>query len=328
MIRTKKLIASINDVPPTWAFEYYLKLPQKLCGQEVCIRSIFNIKDKTPSFTLYWHKKLGRYQFKDFSSGYGGSQTDLISLMFNIKPSAAMYKIIEDYNEFILNNGDCYEIAEFKEHSKYKVTEFTKRQWNILDREYWMQYSIGSKILEYYNVFPLEKYKLTKEDQELVITGYNIYGFFRKDGSLYKIYQPHVRDKKFIKIKDYIQGTDQLKYEAPILVICSSMKDLMCLINYKWNMEAVAPHSENTLIPEHIIEAYKHKYKLIVTLLDNDEAGIKAMKKYQEKYDIPYAHLEGEKDLSDNIAKYRKEAIKGNTYDLIYNALNTKLQEV
>jgi len=43
------------------------------------------------------------------------------------------------------------------------------------------------------------------------------------------------------------------------------------------------------------------KYKKIFVLFDNDEAGIRSMKRYKEKYDFDYVVLDMEKDLSDSI---------------------------
>jgi len=36
-------------------------------------------------------------------------------------------------------------------------------------------------------------------------------------------------------------------------------------------------------------------------LFDNDEAGIRSMKRYKEKYNFDYVILDMEKDLSDSI---------------------------
>lgn len=328
MISTKSLVVNISDVPITWAFEFYLNLPQQLSGQDIMIKSPFSPKDKIPSCSIYWHIKLGRYQFKDYSSGEGGSCQDLVRKLFDLNPVQAMFKMIEDYNQFILDNKGSYSVADFREHSKYKVTGFAKREWTILDKDYWYkQYKLGSNLLTEYNIYPLESYRLEKEESGelkiLNISGYNIYGYFRADGVLYKIYQPKVRDKKFIKIREYIQGTDQLTYTKPTLIISSSLKDLMCLVNYKWNLESIAPNSENTLIHEHMIYAYKHKYKNIFTLFDNDEAGVKASLKYKDKYSIPSIELKGEKDLSDNIEKIGKEA----TGIILKDLIKTKLKE-
>ena len=46
------------------------------------------------------------------------------------------------------------------------------------------------------------------------------------------------------------------------------------------------------------------KYKKIFVMFDNDEAGIRSMKMYKEKYDFDYVVLDMEKDLSDSIKKY------------------------
>ena len=104
------------------------------------------------------------------------------------------------------------------------------------------------------------------------------------------------------RIKDYIQGTDQLTFKTKYLVICSSLKDVMAFMRLSYpDAEAVAPDSENTLIPAHVISAYKLKYKNICTLFDNDEAGIRAMDKYGQKFNLSGAILPMSKDLSDSI---------------------------
>ena len=49
---------------------------------------------------------------------------------------------------------------------------------------------------------------MVKEDEgrvldSITIEGNFIYGYFREDGSLYKIYTPKNKDNKFIKVRDY-----------------------------------------------------------------------------------------------------------------------------
>jgi hypothetical protein len=329
MLRTRSLIANLNEVPREWVFEYYLKLSEKLSGQDIKITSVFNPTEKNPSMFIYYAKSAGAYKFKDFSSqDRSGDGVTLVQMMFSLTTRGeAAHKIIEDYNQWMLNNKEDYSLREFKIRAKYKVTEFTARSWNTLDKNYWNKYKIGSKDLEYYNVQPLESYKMTKEEdgelKELVIKGQYIYGYFRNDGSLYKIYQPKVTDNKFIKVKEYIQGTDQLTYQKEYLVICSSLKDMMALRKLGYaNVEQVAPDSENTLIGEHVITAYRHKYKNVCTLFDNDEAGIAAMKKYSDRYGMNYVHLEIEKDISDAIKEHGLDKIREAVTPLLRKALN------
>ena len=68
--------------------------------------------------------------------------------------------------------------------------------------------------------------------------------------------------------------------------------------------ESIAPDSENTLIPESMLNIIIPKYEKIFVLFDNDEAGIRSMKKYKEKYDFDYVILDMEKDLSDSIKEH------------------------
>jgi hypothetical protein len=328
MISTKNVTTSLSDVPREWIFEYYLKLEQKLHGQDVKMKSIFNKTDKNPSMYIYYNTRYKKYLFKDFSSDISGDGVDLVQKMYSLTTKGeASHMIIEDYNKWLLNNtGDT--MRTFKIQQKYRVKDFTTRVWNTDDQRYWSKYTIGSNLLETYKIAPLLEYTLEKEEDDgtitkRMVTGPRLYGYFRNDGLLYKIYQPMIKDFKFIKIHGYIQGTDQLTVKVPYLIICSSMKDLMCFMKLGFrNAEAVAPDSENTLIPEHVVHAYKMKYKGICTLFDNDVAGIGAMKKYQTKYDIPSIHLELEKDLSDSIEKHGVRKVREILLPLLKKTFN------
>lgn len=332
MLSTKSLICSIDQVPREWVFEYYLKLEEKLTGQDVKIKSVFTV-DKTPSMCIYY-AKVGKYMFKDFSSNKAGDGVTLIMEMFKLSTRGeTAHKIIEDYNQFTLTNKEDFSLREFKIRQKYKVQHFETRQWNVSDSKYWLSFKIGSSLLEKYNVVPLDSYKMQKEEEgevkELMMKGPRIYGYFRKDGTLYKIYQPMTRDSKFIKVQDYVQGTDQLTMKVPYLVISSSLKDIMTFekMRYK-NAESVAPDSENTLIPEHIIHAYRHKYEGICTMFDNDAAGIKAMKNYEERYGIPGVLLNLSKDHSDSVKDRGVEKVREVLTPLLTKALKGVEQPV
>lgn len=326
MLSTKSLITSITDVPREWIFEYYLKLSERLTGQDVKLKSVFNPTDKNPSMYVFFSSNTV-YKYKDFSTGKTGDALDLIKEMFKLTTRGeAAHKVINDYNHFVLTSKEDYSIKDFKRKSKYQVVDFTVRSWTNLDEKFWTKFYINSKLLEFYKVSPLLNYTIRKEEddqvKEITIKGNNSYGYFRKDGTLYKIYHPYLKDYKFIKIKDYIQGSDQLTMAVPYLIICSSLKDIMAFnkLNYK-NAEAIAPDSENTLIPEHIISAYKHKYKGICTLFDNDLAGIESMKKYKDKYDIPYVVLDMSKDLSDSLRDHNIIKVKEVLTPLLKQAL-------
>lgn len=306
MISTKKLITSLSDVPREWVFEYYLNLKEKLTGQNVKMLSVFNSKDKVPSMFVYFDASSGQYKFKDFSSGHQGGHIDLIKFMYNLELPATISMIIKDYENYIKDNGIREEVA-LKIQDRYKVVDYEIRHWTNLDEAYWSQYKIGSKLLEYYNVAPLEFFKMEKEDEgEIISHVFNrkyVYGYFRKDGTLYKIYMPKITDKKFIKVQNYIQGSDQVDYKCKNLIITSSLKDLICFVKlgYK-HIQVIAPDSENSMLTQHTVNMLKSKFNKICVLFDNDTAGIASMQKYKDRFGFEPILLDMEKDLSDSVA--------------------------
>ena len=83
MLRTTSLVSSINEVPRSWVFEHYLQLSEKLTGQDVKMKSIFNHKDKNPSLCIYYQRVTRKYLFKDFSTDDQGDGTSLVMRMFS-----------------------------------------------------------------------------------------------------------------------------------------------------------------------------------------------------------------------------------------------------
>jgi hypothetical protein len=309
MFKVKNLVHNIKDVPVTWIFEKYCKLNEKLTGQDVKIKSLFNPKERTASMCIYVAKE-GYYIFKDFSTGKGGSGVALVQQLYNLSYREACLKIVESYNDFVLHNNGGYDIKEFKQASRYKVTTHNLREWTTQDQYFWTQFNIGSKLLEAHNVRPLESYSMTKDGNDLCIRGLYLYGYFKQDGSLYKIYQPKTLDKKFIKICDYIQGYEQIR-RCSNLVITSSLKDVMAIKSLKLEIDVIAPDSENTMLKHDVMEELDQKYKNIILLFDNDDAGIQSMKKYQEKYPkVKLAVLPMSKDISDSIKDFGPKEVR------------------
>lgn len=317
MFATKNLVHHINEVPVPWIFEHFCRLPEKLKGQDVKIKSLFNNKERTPSMCIYLHPQRKEYKFKDFSSGKGGSAIDLVKEITQSGYYKACDLIIEQYNDFILHNNGGYDIQEFKQASKYKVVSWETRGWNTQDQYYWTQFNIGSRLLEEHHVKPLARYTMVREDKELNIRSSYLYGYFTADGKLYKIYQPKTLDKKFIKVSDYVQGSEQLKNRSKLL-ITSSLKDLMSIKSLKIDIDIIAPDSENSMIRRDQMIGYLQSYERILVLFDNDEAGLRAMIRYKEQY--PMIHtmvLDMSKDPSDSIKDYGAKAVREKLYPML-----------
>lgn len=309
MFTTKNLVHDIKDVPVPWIFEHFCKLKQKLSGEDVKIKSVFNPKERTPSMCIYLDPYKSVYKFKDFSTGKGGSAIDLVKDITQLAYHQACNMVIEKYNDYVLHNNGGYDVAEFKQASKYKVSQYVFRSWNTSDQYYWTQFNIGSRLLEEYAVRPLEYYELVKEMEDadpitLTIRGNYLYGYFKKDGTLYKIYQPKTLDKKFIKVTDYIQGSEQVKGEK-YLIITSSLKDIMALRSLKIPIDIIAPDSENSIIRKEVMQQYIKDYQKVIVLFDYDEPGIKAMDKYKELYpQVATCVLPMSKDPADSIKDF------------------------
>lgn len=314
MIRTKNIIKDIREVPSAWTFEYYLKLQEKLMGQEVFMVGPFNPAEKVPSFTLFSSKE-GMYTFKCFSSGKGGSHIEFVKEMFKLaSKSEAIIKIIKDYKVF-LDSGGLRDETEYQTFDKFKVTAFELRKWNTFDQRFYGRFFIGSKILEWLNVSPLASFKMSKmengELKEIEIVRDNLYGYFTKSGQLYRIYQPYNKDCKFIKVLSWIMGLDQLKYETDNLLITKSLKDVAAFYELNIpNWEAVSAESENAILPKEFIDLMKTKYKRIVTLMDDDKAGYEAMDQYKNLHDLDGIKLNMKKDTSDSMEEYGPEMVR------------------
>lgn len=314
MIRTKNLITDITDVPSQWVFNNYLDIGEILTGQDVMIKSVFNPKDKRPSMSIYVTR--GReYKFYDHSTGTKGSKIDIIMHLFGVSFPVAVDKILQDYNKFLEKNANG--VPEVKEHARYRVTEYNRRKWTVLDRDYWTAYHISSKDLLLYNVYPLSSYTLSNGTHTFQVEGNMIYGYFTANGILYKIYQPRSRDRRFMKMHSYMQGVDQLEFKQNTVIITKALKDVICF--HVMGMEAVASDSENTILPESFIQELKKSYKNIIVIMDNDEPGIAAMKKYNESYGLPYIILPLEKDPSDSIKVHGIDLVQETLQKLIKN---------
>lgn len=322
MLRTRNLITSINDVPSNWIYEFYLSLFGELNGQNITKLSIFNPNDKRPSFNLYWTGIEKGYMWKDFSVGKGGNAIELVKELKKVDYQSACIIIINDFNKYTLNNKYVSDTL-INEKVTFKLKSFKLRKWNSFDKDYWTSYGFNSKMLEYYNIFPLSEYTLERTDGRTVnIVNTNIYGFFNKKKKLYKIYQPLNREYKFCMIEQYIQGLDQLTYKKDYLVITSSMKDGIALRSLKFNnIEFVAPSGESVLLPEDFIKTAKEKYKGICTLFDNDEAGIIAMRKYKEAFNLPGFIFKYEKDIADACKVYGQKDVCNLITQPLFNTL-------
>jgi len=314
MLRTKNIIQSIYEVPDTWVYEYYAPIPAKLTGQRVSILSIFNATDTNPSLVFY--TKGGTYMFKDFSEGIQGDKVDFYryyakyKLGKDISNSEAVVALIYTYSQWILNNN--YRKVDIVDEAKFKVESFELRTWYDYDAKYYGQFCIPSKVLEYFIIKPLKSLIVSNGIQSYNIKKGMTYGYFKKDGTLYKTYAPlESKDKKFNNYVHYIQGWEQLRCHGGTLVICSSLKDGAAVFSMYPNVDVVAPTSENSYLSLADIEYLKKHYSKIYILFDYDEAGDKAALVYKDRFALDQKIIVPlSKDVSDSVRDHTQDKVK------------------
>lgn len=309
-------ITDINQVPDTWILEHYLSLGERLHGQKVLINSIFNAADKTPSMSLYVNRDTGRYRYTCFSSGQKGQPINVVMHLKGLDFGAACREVIEAY----LNTGQQSASAEenILQPVVWEVTSWETRGWNRDDADFWSAYNIDSRRLAFFNVRPLAWYGMQNNDprepRSFVTYPDMTYGYFTGD-TLYKIYLPG-KKPKFIKVSAYTQGLDQLQGRR-FLLIGSSLKDIMAADSLEFDMDVLAPDSENVMIDHALIGRLQGEYQGIVTLFDNDAAGRRAADAYWMLYGIPTVRFLWEKDLADAVRTCGAAAAKQHLLPLL-----------
>ena len=325
-----KAVCTIDEIPREWVFQYYLKLGD-FHGKNILISSIFT-NDSNPSMHIYKNER-GVYVFKDFSSGKSGDPIDLVYHMFKLSSlKDAMTKITYDYSQWVLNKektspGVC-KCSIIKYKDSYKVESFQIRNWNINDEKFWMTFKINSKLLEKYNVRPLSSYSLVSNEDPnkgFTVKREYIYGYFKNNDDLFKIYNPFIKEMKFIKVCDYIQGVEQLEGKDDLIIV-SSLKDLMCMKKMFNQFDYIAPDSENSLLKPILINSMKYSYKHTAVLFDNDQAGIRCMDTYNNLYSVPSILLPMSKDVSDSIRDYGIRKVKSALIPIFNNLFGYDIQ--
>jgi hypothetical protein len=323
MLSTRNLITNIREVPETWIFEYYAGLNCQLNGEKVNIKSLFNPKDKRPSMFIFWSSKYEKYWFHDFSSGKSGDAISLVKELFGYSFGRACVLIKRDYARFLETN--TYQIAPNVVSKKYSVKEYIIRDWNVIDAKYWTQFNISSFLLERYFVRPLYSYVMENRNDpadNFTISDQYLYGYFTPEGVLYKIYRPKNVACKFIKVQNYIQGIDQIE-DRKCLILVSSLKDGLSLKSLELDLDFIAPDSENSILSNTMVQELLERFRgNMFTLLDNDEAGIKAMKKYRTLFNIQPILIPLSKDLSDSIKDYSPQVVLSQLVPKIDKKLN------
>lgn len=303
MISTTNIFTDIKEIPDTWVYEHYGKITLPDLSKTAMILSIFNPRDTNPSMGFYYRD--GNLRFRDFSTGVGGDKVQFYMSCKQyfanevVEYGQAIYNIISDYKEYLKTNKH----VESKNAVivKYTIESCVTKPFKAPDYDFWGKFNIKGALLERYNIRAIDHIELTNTVNTFKIRKPMMYGFFKKDGTLYKTYQPLEKEKKFNVYKQYTQGWEQLTWDKPNLVITSSMKDGLSLISLSYDMDFVAPNSETVMLREEQMNRIMKMYQNVFILYDNDATGNKNADKYVTKYGIKKIEVPLSKDISDSV---------------------------
>lgn len=255
--------------------------------------------DKKPSLGLQFYQ--GRIVYKDFSTNEKGG---LLSLLKKItgKNVNDICKDLDNCNVnniIKINNNTSIQIQNLT--NKQNVIQIRRRDINDNDIYYWQSYGVNVNVLEKHGIYPIDYYWVNQYRFKSDKLAY-AYRVVINRKVYYKIYQPLSEEHKWtnnypkdtISLERYISKTNK-----PI-IICSSIKDALCLKCNINGLDVCALQGEGYNIPQSFFDKYKNRKVFI--LFDNDKAGIKYSKTLSQKTNIPYIEIpkfDGGKDISD-----------------------------
>lgn len=332
------MLYSINKYP-TLSHEYinmYISdydIYTHYLGARFEVNKAFNSpfhKDMNPSFGIY-DIGGGKLLFKDHSKGLTGNVVMFVQQILQLPDfKSALTQI---YVDLVINTEKLSKkqlIVSKEVHRKKSVDLGVKRmQYSPRDRKYWQEFNLSKSILDKFEVSPIKylfvgpfiKHEYTKDEPMYV---YKVYDKI-------KVYRP-LSDKKQkwygSLTRNYVHGFKQLPDNGDLLIITKSLKDVMCL--YSLGYTAISPSSEGTLVPEQAINQLKKRFKKIIILYDNDEAGLIYANKMKKRYDLPSTIIpidSGEKDTADYFKKYGEIKTKQMLSEILVSKSNTKDEE-
>lgn len=292
--------------------EYYLGVPVKkglFCSP---LR-----RDNNPTCSFY-RNRSGELIFHDFSGAFYGNFVSVVMQKYGCTYHKALKLIAEDFG--LRKPTSKKETVKIPNKStsvfqdsgpadiRVEIKEFTEREL-----KWWKEYGVTPEILKKFHVYSCKNIFLNGELVNVSKNNNLMFGYYggKKDKlELWRIYFPGRKVYRFLTNwpAKKIQGFNQLPKEGKLLVITKSMKDVMCLSAL--NITAIAPNSENLFISDSVLQDLKTRFKYIIVVYDNDQAGIANMRKIKKSHqDLLYYFIPRKynaKDISDFYKMYGK----------------------
>lgn len=234
-------------------------------------------QDKNPSIGFQYYK--GRVYYKDFATKEKGSLLDFLQKLWHCSYNQCLTRIVKDLPKISPNNTL---ISNKKQYSKVKVIstaiECRVREYQQYDIDYWGQFGISLDLLKEANIYPISHIIFKNSITTIKKADKYAYVFLEyKDNTVYKkIYQPfNTSGYKWLSKfnNSVISLWTKIPKKGKVLVICSSVKDALCL-RAATNLPTIALQGEGYNIKDTPLQDLRSRFDKVLVVYDNDEAGI------------------------------------------------------
>lgn len=297
----------LNEVTEFQILSFYLGITQIPC----IINSPLRV-DRRPSFGLYSSDGV-KIRYRDLSTQDRGNVFDLLEKLWNCSYQDVLFRITTDFDKIKSAVGSVnspkvtQRIKSLASHKEKVNLECKVRKWETYDIEFWNQFGISTKWLDYADVYPISYKIVVKGSNRFVLRADKLaYAYVEyKEGKVtLKIYQPYNKTGyKWSNKHDssVISLWTKVPEYGHSICICSSLKDALCL----WantGIPAIAIQGEGYLMSKTAISELKRRYKYVFICLDNDAPGIIDAHKLCEVtgfINVELQQFEGGKDIAD-----------------------------
>lgn len=256
--------------------KYYLNIVKIPCHISSPLR-----RDIGKDMALFVNPKDGHIWYKDHARGNSGTTLKLLSEMWRLNEDETIKKILTDRSNFSTNKLFIdYQNGTRKYRSKGRTKLQIKiRDWEQKDYSFWLDFGINKTLLNKARIIPISFIFINEKP---IKADPLAFAFIEKKENrvTYKIYQPFNKRMKWLNNHDssVISLWDMMPKKGEKLVICSSVKDALCLTACT-DIPAIALQGEGYSISKSALNNLKRRFDKIFICLDNDEPG----KKYAEK---------------------------------------------
>lgn len=263
-------------------------------------------EDSKPSFQM--SSLDGQHiVFYDYGTKQGGNMIELMKLMWNCTTQEAFMRIEREFEETRLSNPTQKKQKVEIRKSYESELQCKIRMWNTDDAKYWKSYGINRQWLKFANIYPVSHKIIIKNGVKYAFACDRLayaYVEFLNGRPVMKLYQPmNTSGYKWSSgmSKDVISLWNNIPKEGEKIVICSSLKDALCLWSHT-GIPCVAPQGEGYMLPDNIVREMKKRFENVYICFDNDPPGLSDSKRLSEVTgftNVILPSFEGGKDISD-----------------------------